>query len=130
VYSPEDLSCLWESNKGNDEGFLAGRAMLAFRLGANLVAYATGMEPPRPRLTETELVNTKNDRRTVPRGFLKAAQLKHAGDWQPAPRAMRNLLAHLHKLAGLDVALKTEALPVYHESLPDFRFLYLHGRGD
>jgi hypothetical protein len=130
VYSPEDLSCLWESNRAEDEKFADGRAVLAFRLGANLVAYATGMEPPRPRLSETELVSTKGDNRTIPRGFLKAAQLKHGGDWQPAPKAMRNLLSHLHKLAGLDVALKTEALPIYHESLMDFKFLYLHGRGE
>jgi hypothetical protein len=125
VYSPEDMSCQWESNH-----FEAGRGQLAFRVGANIIAYATGMEPPRPRLSETELVAGRDDLRTVPRGFLKAAQLKHGGDWQPAPRAMRNLLSHLHKLAGLDVALQTEALPVYHDSLVDFKFLYLHGRGD
>jgi hypothetical protein len=125
VYSPEDLSCLWESNNFED-----GRGQLAFRVGANLIAYATGMEPPRPRLTDTELAGTKDDVRKVPRGFLKVAQLQHGGDWQPAPRAMRNLLSHLHRLAGLDVALKTEALPVNHESVVDFKFLYLHGRGD
>jgi hypothetical protein len=130
VYSPEDLSCLWESNRYKDDDFLGGRAVLAFRLGANLIAYATGMEPPRPRLSQTELASTRDNQRTIPRGFLKAAQLKHGGDWQPAPRAMRNLLSHLHKLAGLDVALKTEALPVYYDNLADFRFLYLHGRGD
>jgi hypothetical protein len=125
IFSPEDLSCLWESNKLED-----GRAQLAFRVGANIIAYATGMEPPRPRLTETELASAKDELRSVPRGFLKAAQLRHGGDWQPAPRAMPNLLSHLHKLAGLDVSLKTEALPVYHESVVDFKFLYMHGRGD
>jgi hypothetical protein len=125
IFSPEDLSCLWESNKLDD-----GRVQLAFRTGANIIAYATGMEPPRPRLTQTELTAAKDDLRSVPRGFLKAAQLRHGGDWQPAPRAMPNLLSHLHKLAGVDVSLKTEALPVYHESVVDFKFLYMHGRGD
>jgi hypothetical protein len=125
VYSPEDLSCSWESNKLDD-----GRAQLAFRTGANIIAYATGMEPPQPRLTEVELPSAKEDRRTPPRGYLKAAQLRHGGDWQPAPRAMRNLLGHLHKLADLDVALKTEALPVDSNNLVDFKFLYLHGRGE
>jgi hypothetical protein len=124
IYSPEDLSCLWESASPD-----SGRGQLAFRMGANIVAYATGMEPPRPRLTPAELAAAKDDRRTVPRGYLKAAQLRHGGDWQPAPRAMRNLLSHLHKLAGVDVALKTETLPIYHENLVDFRFLYMHGRG-
>jgi hypothetical protein len=125
IYSPEDLSCLWESNQLD-----TGRGQLAFRTGANIIAYATGMEPPRPRLTETELAGTQGDRRTVPRGYLKVAQLKYPGDWQPAPRAMPNLLSHLHKLAGLDVALKTETLPINHKDLINFKFLYLHGRGD
>src|SRR5262249_34359030 len=41
IYSPQDLSCLWEANNVKD-----GRGQAAFRLGANIVAYATGMEPP------------------------------------------------------------------------------------
>lgn len=125
IYSPEDLSCHWESNN-----FKTGEGQLAFRLGANLVAYATGMEPPRPRLTEVEVASTKDDPRLVPRGFVKIAQLRHSGDWQPAPRAMRNLLEHVHKYANVDVALKTEAMPVYHQDLIDFKFLYMHGRGN
>jgi len=44
VYSPRDLSCLWEANQ-----FQNGQGQLAFRLGGNLIAYATGMEPPKPR---------------------------------------------------------------------------------
>jgi hypothetical protein len=44
VYSPQDLSCLWESNQFNKD-----RGQLAFRLGANIIAHATGMKMPRPR---------------------------------------------------------------------------------
>ncbi|HEY5312821.1 MAG TPA: DUF4159 domain-containing protein, partial [Pirellulales bacterium] len=125
VYSPEDMSCLWESNKFED-----GKAQLAFRLGANIVAYATGMEPPRPRLSQTELAGAREDLGTVPRGYLKVAQLKHTGDWQPAPRAMRNLMDHVNKTAGVDVALQTQPLEPLHENMLDFKFLYVHGRGD
>ena len=39
VYSPEDLSCLWEQNRQD-----TGRGELAFRVGTNLIAYATGKE--------------------------------------------------------------------------------------
>jgi hypothetical protein len=124
IFSPEDMSCLWESNNLDE-----GRAQLAFRLGANIVAYATGMQPPQPRLTEVKLASGKDDLLTAPRGFLKAAQLQHGGDWQPAPRAMRNLLAHVHKLAGTPVALQTQPLPLEHDSLVDFKLLYMHGRG-
>lgn len=124
IYSPQDMSCLWEANAAE-----SGPGQLAFRMGTNIVAYATGIEPPLPRLTEIQVASNKDDKRDIPRGYIKAAQIKHGGDWQPAPRAMRNLMAHVHKLAGLDVALQTETMPVYHQDLINFKFLYMHGRG-
>src|SRR5205807_5914359 len=42
------LPIWWESNEHD------GRARPAFRMGANIVAYATGKEPPRPRLRSEE----------------------------------------------------------------------------
>src|SRR6202020_930674 len=47
LYSPQDLSCRWESGKVDDP-----RCIQAFRLGLNIIAYATGMQPPQERLTE------------------------------------------------------------------------------
>lgn len=127
IYSPKPLAGWWEKND-----FAAGRGQLAFRLAGNVIAYATGMEPPKPRLTQTELVATKSptgdDSRLAPRGFLKVVQLRHDGDWQPAPRAMRNLMSHLRTNARLDVALQTEPLRPAQPDLIDFRFLYMHGR--
>ena len=37
-----------------------GRAT-AFRLGGNIIAYATGMEPPQPRLTQVEVADGKDE---------------------------------------------------------------------
>jgi Domain of unknown function (DUF4159) len=45
IYAPEDMSCYWESNHFSD-----GRAQQAFRLGANIIAYATNKKVPKPRL--------------------------------------------------------------------------------
>src|SRR5262249_877324 len=56
IYSPDDLSCLWEANKWKNDA----RGELAFRLGGNIIAYATGMEPPRPRLWQVELTAVKD----------------------------------------------------------------------
>lgn len=123
IYSPQDLSCLWEANQAQ-----AGRGQLAFRLGGNVVAYATGMEPPKPRLTDVEVLRTDADGKQIPRGFLKVAQLRHDGDWQPAPRAMPNLMSYLRDKARLDVALQTETLRPRDPDLFDFKFLYMHGR--
>ncbi len=123
IYSPEDLSCLWEQNKSE-----SGLGKLAFRMGTNIIAYATGKEPPRPRLAKVELVNTKDDGRQIPRGFLKVAQLQHEGDWRPAPRAMPRLMGYLREHAGIDVAFKTETMPPHVKSVVDFKFVYMHGR--
>jgi hypothetical protein len=123
VYSPKDLSCLWESNQ-----LQSGPGQLAFRLGGNLIAYATGLEAPRPRLTQATVLREETAGKKIPRGYLKVGQLRHEGDWQPAPRAMPNLLAHLRDQAGVDVDLRTEALRPSHADLVDFKFLYMHGR--
>src|SRR5205823_6902108 len=123
VYSPKDLSCLWEANQLQGQ-----RGQLAFRLGGNIIAYATGMEPPKPRGTPTEVIRDDPDGKQIPRGFLKVAQLRHDGDWHPAPNAMRNLMDHLRKAAQLDVALQTKPITANDPDLVDYKFLYMHGR--
>jgi hypothetical protein len=125
IYSPQDMSCYWESGKLDD-----GRGDRAFKLGTNIIAYATGLEPPRPRLTHVELASSKDDPAVIPRGYLEVAQLQHTGDWQPAPRAMRNLMDHMKRFAGLDVVLKTREIQVQEKAVIDYKFLYMHGRGD
>ena len=125
VYSPQDLSCYWEGNLSKE-----GRGQLAFRLGGNIIAYATGMEPPKARLSEVEIVAKDPRDRVGQRGYLKVAQLRHGGDWQPAPNAMRNLMADLRKSARMNVSLQTEALTATDPNLVDFKFLYMHGRAD
>ncbi len=124
IYSPQDLSCRWESNNLKD-----GRVLEAFKVGANIIAYATGMELPKPRLTHEKIAKL-TDPTKIPRGYFKVGQLKHGGDWKPAPRAMANLMNRLQDVAALDVVLKTEEISVGQSALVDYKFLYMHGRGD
>jgi hypothetical protein len=121
VFSPQDLSCRWESNNLNDP-----EVRSAFELGANIIAYATGMEPPKPRLTQMTVLKDDSEKKT-PRGYLKVAQLRHDGDWRPAPQAMPNLMLEMRKL-GLDVAVQTEEVRPLDRDFVTFKFLYLHGR--
>lgn len=123
VFSPKPLAGYWEENLKAD-----GRGKEAFRLAGNLIAYATGLEAPKPRLTTTELIDERAER-VASRGFLQAAQLRHEGDWQPAPRAIRNLMKHLREKAKLDVAIRPEELTFTHPDLFKYKFLYMHGRG-
>ncbi len=123
VYSPLDLSCAWEQNKRDE-----ARGLFAFRLGGNILAYATGMEPPRPRLTQVEVQRGDPDDKEIPRGTLQIAQLKCSGE-RPAPQAVRNLMLHLRHQARLLVALQAETIEPDHKDLIDFKFMYMHGRG-
>jgi hypothetical protein len=101
----------------------------AFELGANIIAYATGLEPPKPRLTEVQVFKADPREKKAPRGYLKVAQIKHEGKWRPAPQAMPNLMLEMRKL-GLDVALQTEEVRPLDRDFVEFKFLYMHGRGE
>jgi hypothetical protein len=123
IYSPKGLSCWWDGNhyaaKGKSEN--------TFKLGANIVAYATGLEAPRPRLTQVEVLDTVE--RKMPRGYLKVAQLQHEGDWTPAPRAMQYLMQAMRK-EGVDTSTERVEIRPANANLVDYRFLYMHGRND
>jgi hypothetical protein len=128
IYSPAALAGYWEAgpNSTDPEFRNKERGLKAFRLGANILAYATGLEPPRPRLTRLAIA-AEGEPVRVKRGFLQVAQLMHSGDAQPAPQAMRNLMSEARK-AGLDVALTTARVPLTGEDVLEYRFLYMHGR--
>jgi hypothetical protein len=121
IYSPVPLAGYWEANDTKSE-----RGKKAFELGANIIAYATGLEPPRPRLTQVRIADD-GAREKPKRGYLQVGQLRHEGDWQPAPKAMRNLMAEARRV-GLDVLLKTQPIYPSDEGVLDYRFLYMHGR--
>jgi hypothetical protein len=125
IYSPRDLSCYWES--GDPEKNAA--ADRAFKLGANVLAYATGMQPPRPRLTQVAVASGKPPGATArPRGSLKVGQVWFKGEWQPAPKAMTRVLENVRTYANVDVVFEPAKVDVRDEDVADYKFLYLHGR--
>jgi hypothetical protein len=124
IYSPNDLSCRWESNQFEDHG----DNELAFHVGANVIAYATGLEPPQPRLTQVDVPHDDPRDRKVPRGFLKVGQLKHDGDSHVAPQAIPHLMRELRDKTGLDVALQVDEVWPTKRTVAQYKFLYMHGR--
>jgi hypothetical protein len=124
IYSPSDLSCRWESNRLKDADVLE-----AFQLGNNIIAYATGLEPPRPKTPTVEVKLARSDPAQIPRGFFKAAQIKIPGEQRPAPRAMRKLMEFVNQNAGIDVVLKTDDRFIGEHGLVDYKFIYMQGRG-
>jgi hypothetical protein len=120
IYSPKPIAGYWEGDLNKE-----GRGKIAFELGANIVAYATGLTPPKPRLTEMTVArDTPPD--AIKRGFFKVAQLER-NEAAPAPRAMRNLMEEVRK-AGLDVILETRTIAPESDTMKYYWFYYMHGR--
>ena len=109
-FSTRALSCLWELRK------VPKYSKLAFQLGTNLTAYATGGDRLRNRLDVVELPDTPkqtDDRRMaeVPRGAVRIARLIHDGKYDLNPNAMPNLAAMLRDQAGIDVVARSRHGP-------------------
>jgi hypothetical protein len=136
LYSPKPASGYWEENLHSDRG----RGEKAFGLAANVIAYATGLSIPPPRLTETKVIKDDISTSKPKRGYLEIGQLAYEGDWHPAPRAMRTLMTEMRRI-GYDVMLGTSRvsldkrvdldsdpkLPPIRSAL-DLYLFYLHGR--
>ncbi len=131
MYSPNDLACLW--NKWNivepPRRTPQMKAMItkSTRVGINVVAYATGREPPSP-LTDHQLASTTAGNDELERGFLQVAKLRHTGGWDAAPNAVRNLLMALNSYAGVTANTKVKNITPVDETLRNYPLIYMHGR--
>lgn len=129
VFSPVPLAGYWEESKymPKDSKNPANRGEKAFCLIRNIVAYATGMELPKPKLSKQVIV--RGVETGVTRSHFKAVQLQVDGEPQaPAPDALKNLMGYLRDNARLEVALNSVVLPAHDDQLFNFKFMYLHGR--
>lgn len=131
VYSPDDLGCLWEHwlpfDPPDRTPKLTGMVTQKMRVGVNVVAYATGREPPTKLDVRTDLDDDgKAD--AVERGLLQVAKLRHSGNWNAAPRALHNLLIALNKNVGLAAATQQNSLVATDPDLYKYPIVYMHGR--
>lgn len=128
VFSPVPLAGYWEEQKYSpkDSRNPTNRGEKAYCLARNIVAYATGMELPKPKLSRQQIY--KGEIAGVTRSHFKAAQLKLNGDPEPAPDALKNLMSYLRENARLEVAQNTVILQPHDEQLFRFKFNYMHGR--
>lgn len=129
VFSPSPLAGYWEEQRfipvdGRDP---KNRGQKAFCLARNIIAYATGMELPKPKLTRTVLTNAVDG--GIARSKFRALQLKYStAEQPPAADALRNLMAYLGQNAKLNVALTSEVLSPGDQQLSKYKFMYMHGR--
>jgi hypothetical protein len=118
-YSPEDLSCGWEHEEDPN-------SLPALRMGANIVAYAVGPEDLQDKLTERKVVRNAEDQ--IKANFLQLAKVRHNGDWNPAPGAVRNLMASLRDIIRVDVVQQQRDIDLADPNLGNYPLLYMHGR--
>jgi hypothetical protein len=131
VYSPDDISCGWNkwcvSEPPNRRPELKGFISKSTHIGVNVVAYATGREPP-DKLKQAELAQQAAQRDRIEAGLLQIVQLRHTGGWDTAPHALRNILVALNETAGLAAATKPRILAASDPNLFNYPIAYMHGR--
>lgn len=130
VYSPEDHGCYWHKwmrhpPKERSTG-LTQRVFRSIRMGVNVIAYATGREPPEKLNDATPEVEAPTVQ--IARGLQEIAQLQHDGGWDTAPRAVSNLLQGLNKTTGMGFSTKRRPIPITLQALTRFPMAYMHGR--
>jgi hypothetical protein len=130
VFSPEPLAGYWEEMKFMPKSGqpATNRGQYAFQLAANVIAYATGKEPPKRRLAQKPIVSSKADEKSPRQGFVQLVQL-NLDEPAPAESALRNLTGYLREIARLDmVPPPKDRMRATDPNLHNFKFLYLHGR--
>jgi hypothetical protein len=136
VFSPQPLAGYWEEArfmpKVKEPVADTERGKLAFRLAGNIIAYATGLEPPKPRLDKPKIIDAKDEKGVaVARFQIELAQIRHdGGDWQPAKNALRALALNARDKYLIDVAIaKRDVRMSKKEEVWASKFLYMHGKG-
>ncbi len=119
-FSPEDLSCAWHHSAAPDD-------LPALRMGANIVAYATGPDLLKGKLDERKIYADAGEDK-IRRNFLQIAKIRHGGDWNLAPRAVRNLMQALREQAKIDVVGQQRDMPLLDPNLTNYPLAYMHGR--
>ena len=129
VFTPQPLAGFWEESRFMPKNQLppTTRGELAYRFAGNIIAYATGLEMPKPRLSRVQL-NDLNEEKVISRQMLRIGQIRHDGDWNPAPQAMRNLSTYLRDKYRLDIALSKDEVKPGDLNIMQHKFLYMHGR--
>ncbi|MFQ5805630.1 MAG: DUF4159 domain-containing protein [Phycisphaerae bacterium] len=122
LYSPNDLSCLWE------QGDLPVLSEQALRLGTNIAAFAIGRQALRDRLDVIILPEEQQLPPGPPAGdALRLGQLVYDGDWRPDPQALVHFAEFLRDNVHLDVVTRYQPVRLTDNDLYTCPFLFMTG---
>lgn len=130
IYSPEDLGCLWQKWMKHDplerKDALIQRIFRSTSIGVNVLAYATGREPPVK--LDVDDPSKSNSMTEIDRSQTEIAQLRYQGNWDIAPKALNNLLQGLNEAVGVSASPQRKTIPITLSELRRFPVVYMHGR--
>ncbi len=118
LYAPDGLACEWD---------VAAFDHAHFKMGANIIAYVTGMEKLEGKLTEPQYY-LPGEREAAPRrGAFTLGQLVHGTHWRPHKLAWRRVLELVNERAGLEVYSEPLAIRADVESPFQAQMIYVTG---
>jgi len=122
LYSPNDLSCLWE------QGDIPVLSEQAFKMGTNIAAFAIGRQALRDRLDVITLPSEEQGKPGPPaKDALRLGQVVYDGDWHPDPQALVHFAEWLRENVELDVVTRYKPVRLTDEELYTCPILYMSG---
>jgi len=118
LYAPQGLSCEWD---------VADFDHVNFKLGANIVAYVTGLTKLEGKLAEPVYYVPAERPPEERRGAFALGQVVHDGNWQPHKVAWTRVLEDVNQKAGLTVYSRPLPIRPDVESPFQAQMLYLTG---
>jgi hypothetical protein len=118
LYSRRDLSCEWD---------VADYRHFHFKVGANIVAYATGLEKLKEKLDPVVLKQPPPELAAASRGAFTVGEIVHPGQWHPHENAWPRLLGLLRRRANVDVVSRPRPMKLDEADPFQVHLLFLTG---
>ncbi len=122
IFSPCDLTCGWDGHE-HPRGLRVVISQ-ARQIGVNLVTYVLGNYQLGRFLSSTKVYH---EAAAPTRDDFVFAQVKHAGDWDPDPSAVHNLLKYAKDNSTLEVKFKRRELSLDDPRAATCPLLYMTG---
>jgi len=133
VYSPQDLSCLWELSRGDREtGYpkeVKDQIKAGLAIGANVLAYATNRQL-KDKLERPRIAAKGDPNENLTRGVLVIPKLLHGGGSDEAANTLPRMLGVLRAEVGLRTSSEPLLLAPDDPQLLDHAVAFIHGRRD
>jgi hypothetical protein len=124
IYSPIDISWGWDANAKPIAGGILFDQGDSLKLGANMLTYVLA-NYEYARAFEVTKIYHQADLAT--RDQLVVAQIMHAGDWDPTPHGLPNLLKFIDGNSTLNVQFKRQTVTLDDVDIAKQPLLYMTG---